>query len=82
MAQMILSTKQKTDHGHGKQTVVARGREWDGKAVQGFYLEWMGNGALLVQHRELCVIGSLCVIEIQEILKINYTLIKNNRIKK
>ena len=24
------------------------------------YLEWMGNGNPTVQHREACVIGSLC----------------------
>ena len=30
-----------------------------------------------VQHRELCAIGSLCcTIELEETLKINYTLIK------
>ena len=44
--------------------VVPR-REWDGWVVQGFWMQTVifgmdGQWGPIVQHRELCVIGSLC----------------------
>ena len=68
----IGKQKTKTNHGQKEQTwgpwSGGQGRKWEGWAFWGFegykllYLEWMGNGILLptVQHREMCVIGSLC----------------------
>ena len=41
------------------------GREWDGQALLGFWMQTVklgmdGQWGPTLQHRELCVIGSLC----------------------
>jgi len=66
----ISSYKTETDHSQGEQTCGfggwGGGREWDGREVQGFF--WMqtlifgmdGQQGPTEQHRELCMIGSLC----------------------
>ena len=54
--------------------VVPGGREWDGQAVWGFWMQTVvfgmdGQWGSTVQHRELCVTGSLCcTTETEEIL--------------
>ena len=70
MAQMIWSTKQ-------KQTVVMEGRSVVARAKDPIWSQWMqtvtfgmaGQWGPPVQHRELCVTGSLrCTTEIEETL--------------
>ena len=64
------------------------GREGDGWAVQGFWMQTVifgkdGQWGSTVQQRELCMTGSLCcTTEIEETLYINYTLIKKKKNKK
>ena len=63
--------------------------EWGGSKMDGhFGVFWMqtiksgmdGQWDPTVQHRELCVIGSLCcTTELEETLQINYTLIIINK---
>ena len=75
MAQMNLSTKEKQIMAKESRLGVAGGQEGVGLdrefGIGGsklLHLEWMGMGHT-VQHRELCVIGSLCcTTEIEEIL--------------
>lgn len=79
MAQMILSTKQKEIKAKERRLMVPRreGSEWDGQGVWGFGIQTVSFGMDVkwgptVQHRELCVIGSLCcTTEIVETLYIN-----------
>ena len=75
---MILSkTKTETDHGQAEQTWGSnerRGSEWDGWEFGGFFgcNCYIWNGCTMghtVQHKELCVIGSLCyTTELEETL--------------
>ena len=69
--------KSESDRGLGKQTWAPRGewREWDGWAFRGFFgmqpviLGVDGPWDPTVQHRAMCVIGSLyCTIEFEETL--------------
>ena len=82
---MVLFTKQKQIIDIERRLVIARGkkgREWDGRGVWDLLLQTIAFGmdrqwAPTVQPRELCMAGSLCyTTEIEEILYINYTLIK------
>ena len=65
-----------------------RGRKWDEWGVWDWWMQAVTFGmdeqwGPTIQHRELCVIGSLCcTTEIEEPLQINYTLIKTNKKKK
>ena len=83
MAQMTLSSKWKQITARESRLVVPR-REGDRWAVWGFGNQTVisgmdGQQGPTVQNRELCVIGSLsCTTEIEETLKINYTLMKKN----
>ena len=65
--------------------MVVRGggeREWDGWGAWGWWMQTVmfgmdGQWGPTVQHRQLCVTGSLCcATEVEETLQINYTLIK------
>ena len=69
--------KTETHHSQGEQTYGYQGRgrkEWDGWAVWGFGVQTVIFGRQwgptnTVQHRKLCVIGSLCcTTEIEETL--------------
>ena len=69
--------KTKRDHGHGEQTYGCQGgvgREWGGQGVWGWWMQMVTFGmdeqwGPTVQHRELCVTGSLCcTTEIEETL--------------
>ena len=87
MAQLIQSTKHKQITIMESRFVVAGGR--------GERVRWTGSLGLVdancniwnggqwdptAQDRELCVNGSLCcTTEIEETLKINYTLIKKKK---
>ena len=71
---MILSTKQEQ---RGEQTCgfqCGRRSEWGGQAVWGFWMQPVifgmdGQWGPTVQHRELCVIRSLCcTTEIEDTL--------------
>ena len=71
------SYKTETDHRHGEQICGCQGREgrvWDGWGVLGWQMQTVtfgmdGQWGPTVQHRELCVIGSLCyIMEIDETL--------------
>ena len=68
--------KTETDRKHGEQTCGCQGggeREWDGRGVWGWRMQIVTFGmdkqhGPPVQHRELCVIGSLCcTTQIEEI---------------
>ena len=56
-------------------------------AIRGFWMQTVmfgmdGQWGPTVQHRELCVIGSLCcTTETENTLEINYTLILKNKTK-
>ena len=57
--------KTETDHIHREQTCWGEGRELDGRGVLGWWIQTLsfemeGQWAPTVQHRELCVMGSLC----------------------
>ena len=64
--------KTEIDHGQGEQMCESQEggrREWNGWEVWSFCYIWNGQWGPTVQHRELCVTGSLCcVIEIEETL--------------
>ena len=56
----ITNKQTETHHGQEEQT-----REWDGWAFWGFWMQTVlfgmdGQWDPTVQHREMCVIGSLC----------------------
>ena len=77
MAQIILFIKQKYIAAKGSRLVVDRqggGRERDGRGVWGLGMQTVtfgmdGQWGPAVQHRELCVIGSICcTTEIEETL--------------
>ena len=77
MAQMILSTNGNRSQPRRSDlwfSVEDGGREWDGQAVWGLGMQTVTSGmdgqwGPTVQHRELCVIGSLCYTkEIEETL--------------
>ena len=71
--------KTETDHGHGEYTCGCQGVgrwEWDGWGVWGWWMQIIifgmdGQWCPTVQHRELCMTGSLCYI--QQKLKKHYT---------
>ena len=77
---MILSTKQKQITAKESRHLVPRreGREGDEWMVYGFVMQTIifgmdGQWGPTVQHRALCMIGSLCyTTEIEETLYINY----------
>ena len=60
--------KTETDPSQGEQTCDSQregGKDWNGQAVQSFWMQNVifgmdGQCGPTVQHRELCVIGSLC----------------------
>ena len=59
--------KTETDHGQREETCGSwgGGAEWDGQAVWDFWMQIVifgmdGQWEPTVQHREMCVIGSLC----------------------
>ena len=61
---MILSTKQITDMERNLWLLGGGEREWDGWGVWGWWIQTVtvgvdGQWTPAVQHRELCVIGSL-----------------------
>ena len=75
--QVILSTKQETDNSEGEQTCGFQGAgemESDGQTLGGFWKQTVifgmdGQWGPTLQHRELCVITSLCcTTEIEETL--------------
>ena len=76
MAQMILSTKEKQITAEESRLwfLEGSGRKGDGWAVQGLGMQTVmfgmhGQWDPTIQHRELCVIGSLCCrAEIEETL--------------
>ena len=77
MAQMILSTKHKQITDMKSRLVVPRGKlrgskmdgQFGGFWMQTFICRVDGQWGPTVQHRELCMIGSLCYItEIEETL--------------
>ena len=76
MAQMILSTKEKQITAEESRLwfLEGSGRKGDGWAVQGLEMQTVmfgmhGQWNPTIQHRELCVIGSLCCrAEIEETL--------------
>ena len=74
MAQMILFTKQKHMTAKERRLVIPSGEGGDGQEVRGFWRQTFilgmdGQQGPTIQHREQCVIGSLCyTTEIEETL--------------
>ena len=69
--------KEETDNGQGEQTCGSQGGSkmgWGGWAVWAFYMQTLifgmdGQWGPTVQHRKMCVLGSLCcTIEIEKTL--------------
>ena len=74
MTKIIPSTEQRQTMAMENRFMVVRGREWDGWRVWGWRMQPATFGmdeqwGPTVQHREMCVIGSLCcTMEIAETL--------------
>ena len=88
---LVSVYKRETDQWHGEQSCGCQGgwgREWDGRGVWDWWIQTVkfgmdGQWAPTVQHRELCVIGSLCcTAEIEKTLQINHTLLKKKNTPK